>query len=87
VTELVVYDLYCGLGGSFQSAAVRVVGTIDADAGTKPGGDWFGKECSTSMSRLYGSKSNSRKAASALIAKIPYALSLYIAQSFKDEEA
>ena len=31
----------------------------------------------------HGSKSNSRKAASALIAKIPYALSAYLAQSFK----
>jgi hypothetical protein len=31
----------------------------------------------------HGSKSNSRKAASALIAKIPFALSQYIAQAFK----
>ena len=35
----------------------------------------------------YGSKSNACKAASALIAKIPFALSQYIAQSFKPEEA
>jgi hypothetical protein len=35
----------------------------------------------------YGSKSNAPKAASALIAKIPFALSQYIAQSFKPEEA
>jgi hypothetical protein len=35
----------------------------------------------------YGSKSNSRKAASAMIAKIPFALSSYIARSFKLEAA
>jgi hypothetical protein len=31
----------------------------------------------------YGSRSNSRKAASAMIAKIPFPLALHIAQSFK----
>ena len=34
----------------------------------------------------HGSKSNARKMASAMIAKIPFALSQYIAQSFKPEE-
>jgi hypothetical protein len=35
--------------------------------------------------RRGSSKSNSRKAASAMIAKIPFALSSYIAHSFKPE--
>jgi C-5 cytosine-specific DNA methylase len=51
--------------------------------GTKQGGDWFGANCETSMSRMYGSKSIKRKAASAMIAKIPFALSSHIAKSFK----
>lgn len=46
--------------------------------GTKIGGDWFSDPNSTC--RKHGSKSNARKAASALIAKIPAALSLYIAE-------
>ena len=60
-----------------------LVGQVDAESGTKQGGDWFGKECSTSMPRLYGSKSPARKAASAMIAKIPLALSAYLADCFK----
>jgi site-specific DNA-cytosine methylase len=63
-------------GRSFQSAAV-------AEMGTKQGGDWFGKNCESSMSRMYGSKSPKRKAASAMIAKIPYPLALHIARTFK----
>ena len=51
-------------GRSFQSAAVE-------EMGVKQGGDWFGKNCESSMSRLYGSKSQKRKMASAMIAKIP----------------
>ena len=46
----------------------------------KQGGDWFGKNCESSMSRLYSSKLNSRKAASAAIAKIPFPLARHIAQ-------
>jgi hypothetical protein len=49
----------------------------------KQGGDWFGRECQSSMSRLYGSKSVKRKAASAQIAKIPFPLSQHIARCFK----
>jgi len=59
---------------------------IEATA-IKNGGDWFGSGENCSEQRKHGSKSNSRKAASALIAKIPFALSQYIAQSFKPEEA
>ena len=64
------------LGRSFQSAAVE-------EMGIKQGGDWFGKDCESSMSRLYGSKSPKRKMASAMIAKIPLPLSLHIARTFK----
>jgi hypothetical protein len=49
----------------------------------KQGGDWFGKNCESSMSRLYGSKSAKRKAASAQIAKIPFPLAQHIARCFR----
>jgi len=49
------------------------------EAGTKIGGDWFSDPKSTC--RKHGSKSNARKAASALIAKIPLPLSRYVAQA------
>jgi hypothetical protein len=49
--------------------------------GTKIGGDWFSDPNSTC--RKHGSRSNARKAASAHIAKIPLALSQFIARSFK----
>jgi hypothetical protein len=70
-----------------QRESELVIGQIDEASGRKQGGDWFGKECSTSMSRLYGSKSNSRKAASAMIAKIPEPLARHIARVFKPKEA
>ena len=54
--------------------------------GTKQGGDWFGKNCESSMSRLYGSKSKKRKAASAEIAKIPFPLAQHIARCFKPRQ-
>ena len=55
----------------------------------KVSGDWFGtyqemKEAGTiSPTRTTGNHTNSRKAASALIAKIPFELSSYIARVFK----
>jgi hypothetical protein len=52
------------------------------DDSIKQGGDWFGRHCESSMSRLYGSKSPKRKAASAQIAKIPFPLARYIAQTY-----
>ena len=55
--------------------------------GTKQGGDWFGKNCESSMARLYGSKSPKRKMASAMIAKIPFPLSSHIARCFKPVSA
>jgi hypothetical protein len=51
------------------------------DSGRKIGGDWFGDP--NSMCRKHSSKSKARKAASALIAKIPMPLALHIARTFK----
>lgn len=51
--------------------------------GTKIGGDWFSDPNSTC--RKHGSRSNARKQASAMIAKIPLALSSYIAQVHRTE--
>lgn len=48
--------------------------------GTKIGGDWFRDPACHSK---HGSRSNARKAASAQIAKIPFALARYVAESFK----
>ena len=50
--------------------------------GKKQGGDWFGPGEQFSISRTTGSKSPARKAASALIAKIPLALSQHIASVY-----
>jgi len=47
-------------------------------AGVKQGGDWFNAS-EPSISRLTGSKSPARKAASAMIAKIPFELARHIA--------
>ena len=52
--------------------------------GVKQGGDWFGAGESMSMSRRFSSKSDSRKAASAQIAKIPFPLARHIAQCFRN---
>ena len=50
--------------------------------GLKQGGDWFGPGENCSISRRTGSKSDSRKAASAMIAKIPFPLASHIARCF-----
>lgn len=60
----------------------RDVKRLREAGGTKQGGDWFGKGEDSSMSRLYGSKSPKRKAASAEIAKIPFPLAQHIAKCF-----
>jgi len=60
--------------------------TNPAESAIKQGGDWFNKESGNSISRTTGSKSKARKArkaASAMIAKIPFQLSRYIAAHFK----
>ena len=58
------------------------------DEGIKHGGDWFssyggGFGWDHSQMRQHSSKSQARKQASALIAKIPFELSSYIARVFK----
>jgi hypothetical protein len=90
--------------GSFQSAAVKIVGYSaprrnggkgahltsqqenDLRRGVKgftPNGEPLGKN---TLGRKHGSKSTARKAASAMIAKIPFPLAQYIAQAFKPTE-
>ena len=91
-----------GSGRSFQTASVRRTQPgkgarfttrdcgierlhgVDQSTGTKIGGDWFSDP--TSTCRRHGSKSKGRKAASAMIAKIPFPLSFHIAQTFKPKE-
>jgi hypothetical protein len=51
--------------------------------GVKEGGDWWNKECRKTGMARFGSKSNARKAASAMIAKIPFPLAQHIASTFK----
>jgi hypothetical protein len=57
--------------------------------GRKVGGDWFAtyaeQKASGTISpgRMHGSKSNARKQASAMIAKIPFPLASYLARVFK----
>ena len=50
--------------------------------GIKQGGDWFNAS-QPSISRMCSSKSKARKRASAMIAKIPFQLSRYIAAVYK----
>ena len=57
-----------------ESDAVR--NSPELPDGSKIGGDWFSDPNSTC--RKHGSRSNARKAASAMIAKIPPALSQYV---------
>jgi hypothetical protein len=50
----------------------------------KQGGDWFNAEARANGSASrFGSKSDSRKAASAHIARIPYSLASHIARCFR----
>jgi hypothetical protein len=81
---------------AFNGTAVRRLGekgiphrplghwTNPEENGTKQGGDWFNAS-QPSISRLTGSKSPARKAASAMIAKIPLVLSRHIAQVWKPQ--
>jgi hypothetical protein len=59
----------------------RIAGRRAAE-GLKGGGDWFGSGEDCSLPRRHGSKSNSRKAASAMIAKIPLVLSRHVAATY-----
>jgi hypothetical protein len=69
----------------FESDRIRErgAGVTVAENGMKQGGDWFGPGENMSISRRYSSRSNARKAASAMIAKIPFPLALHIARAFK----
>jgi hypothetical protein len=51
----------------------------------KNSNDWFGSGSDCSLQRRHGSKSTARKAASAMIAKIPLPLSRHIARTFKPD--
>lgn len=53
------------------------------DCGTKNGSDWFGSGANCSAQRRAGSGSKARKAAAAMIAKIPLTLSRYIAAHYR----
>ena len=63
----------------------RIAGqhAVQHDTGTKIGGDWFGSGDDCSDQRKHGTKSQGRKMASAMIAKIPMPLSRHIARTFK----
>ena len=69
-----------GSGKSFQSESVN-----RHTEGRKGGGDWFGSGADCSLQRRAASKSPARKAASAKIAKIPFALSSWIARTYKPQ--
>ena len=58
----------------------------DEKRGVKNGKDWFGPGENCSLMRSMSSRSDSRKAASAQIAKIPLALSRYIASAYLPQE-
>lgn len=72
-------------GGSWFNVAHNTTSGKGNDPhkdGTKCGGDWFGKGTKSLMCRC-SSKSSARKAASAMIAKIPFALARHVAESWK----
>lgn len=71
----------------FNVAAARAYGAERIPmlqlVGTKIGGDYFSGEQAESSPRRHNSRSDSRKAASAQIAKIPFPLAQHIASVFK----
>ena len=66
-------------GQDFTRIAGRQAMEVD---GRKVGKDWFGEGNDCSPMRQHSSKSTARKAASAMIARIPEALSRHIARTF-----
>lgn len=64
---------------------VHLTSPQENEAGTKIGGDWFSDPNSTC--RKHGSRSNARKQANALIAKIPPELARHIAAVYKPKSA
>ena len=71
-------------GGSwFNIAHNTTSGKGQNPDGRKNGNDWFGSGEDCSLQRRAGSKSSARKFASAMIAKIPLALSRHIAATYR----
>lgn len=68
----------------YDETATSLLHEVDGETGTKIGGDWFSDP--NSPSSRYGSKSQGRKMASAMIAKIPLPLSRHIAKTFYPKE-
>lgn len=71
-----------GKGARFTSRDCGLEG-----AGRKNGNDWFGSGEDCSAQRRAASGSHARKAASARIAKIPFALSSWIARTYRPSPA
>lgn len=75
-----------GVGASYAESRSGKSGshwTNPAERGVKNGKDWFGSGDDCSAQRRHGSKSTGRKAAAAMIAKIPLPLSQHIAATYR----
>jgi hypothetical protein len=79
--------------GWTEKGSLRSHNRLVPNTGVKVSGDWFGSYADMKASgtispgRLHGKHSQARKAASAMIAKIPFPLSSYIARHFKPHTA
>lgn len=69
-----------------KSPGFNVVATQRYREGTKNGGDWFGSGENCSAQRRHSPRSDSRKAVSAMIAKIPFPLARHIAATYYPRE-
>jgi hypothetical protein len=81
-----MYDLYCGLGGwseAFLAEGYECVG-FDIEAHDYGTGGYPGELRIRDVRSIHGSE---LKAASAMIAKIPYPLAQHIARTFKPVKA
>jgi hypothetical protein len=71
------------IGGSWFNIAHNTTSGVGQNPdGRKCGGSWFGSGNDCSLMRQHSSKSPKRKAASAMIAKIPFPLAQHIARCF-----
>ena len=82
--RIVVVVLWQTRRPAWMFAWARMV-RLELVDGTKIGGDWFSDPQSTC--RKHGSRSNARKAASAMIAKIPFELARHIAQVYYPKQS
>jgi site-specific DNA-cytosine methylase len=71
------------IGRSVMKGVIANLKNGERIDGTKVGGSWFGEGNDRSPMRQHSSKSSARKAASAMIAKIPLPLSRHIASTFR----